>query len=133
MTSEFCSENTISPNQHEWVHSSRSGRTWCGECGEPFAGPVEIRDGAQLRAIARSIGVRPDWHEPDEQEIAARVFGKSFDNAGKWPIDPDAGEYSACHRDSEGLEMYVELYKDGVPVAQVNLATLFAMACGSVD
>lgn len=41
----------------------------------------------QFITFARTIGVRPDWHEPDEQGITARVEGTagSFDNAGMWP------------------------------------------------
>ena len=37
---------------------------------------------AQIARLAQRLGVRPDWHEPDEQEVTARVFGVLFDNAG---------------------------------------------------
>lgn len=81
----------------------------------------------QLQRLAAKLGVRPNWHEPDEQEVTARVFGVSFDNAGFWGEGHGAnGRISAA--DAE--EMWVRLYQDGTPVADVNLATLFAIACG---
>jgi hypothetical protein len=74
-----------------------------------------------LAQVARMLGVRMDWHEPDEQEVTARVYGDTFDNAGFWPAtDP--------HR--TGTEQYVVLYQDSEPVAAVNLATLLAWATG---
>lgn len=64
-----------------------------------------------------------DWHEPDEQDISARVEGVSFDNAGFWPanelsrpINPDI------------VELHVIITHLGVDVAAVNLATLFSWA-----
>jgi hypothetical protein len=86
-----------------------------------------IHTQAELQAIARELGVRADWHEPDEQEVTAEVQGHSFDNAGFW------GEETLTRHgyDWPGLEMYVTLYQDGKPVAEVSLATLFAMAAGT--
>jgi hypothetical protein len=74
----------------------------------------------QLRDLAVELGVRPDWHEPDEQEVGAEVYGESFDNAGFWGAERLVS--------GPGMEMWVRLYKDGQPVADVNLATLFAWA-----
>ncbi len=74
---------------------------------------------AQLRELAAELGVRPDWHEPDEQEVGAEVYGECFDNAGFWGDDLLS---------LGGYEMWVRLYKDSQPVADVNLATLFAWA-----
>ena len=80
-----------------------------------------------LVELAARLGVRPDWHEPDEQGITALVSGHSFDNAGFWGTEtgglpPTAEEMSVvlCQVTNSGL----------VPVAEVNLATLFAWACG---
>lgn len=133
--SEFCPENTMSPNEHTWTHSKRTGRRWCRECGEAAPQPVRVHTIAELKVVAAKLGVRPDWHEPEEQEVTAKVYGQSFDNAGTWPMDLDrAGDrFAATAPESEALEMYVELHKDGLPVAIVNLATLFAMACGTVQ
>jgi hypothetical protein len=86
------------------------------------AGMRRIRTRDELVRLARGLKVRPDWHEPDEQGVTAQVSGASFDNAGFW----GAGATIA----PEALEMWVTLYKDGRPVAEVNLATLFAWACG---
>jgi hypothetical protein len=84
-----------------------------------------------LVALANKLGVLPDWHEPDNQEVTAEVRGKSFDNAGFWGIKHEV-DFLARHgaRGSEAVEMYVVLYQDGEPVAEVNLATLFAFATG---
>jgi hypothetical protein len=86
---------------------------------------MQISTQAQLQALARELGVRPDWHEPDEQEVTARVWGQNFDNAGFWGSGRDWDMPADC------IEMWVTLYRDGEPVAEVNLATLFAFACGT--
>lgn len=39
-------------------------------------------EGRALLNFANHTGVRPDWHEPDEQEVTAKIVGESFDNAG---------------------------------------------------
>lgn len=102
---------------------TRYGRTFCPTCGEQGVPPVRIDNRDELIAVADILGVRPDWHEPDEQDVIAVVYGESFDNAGTWPLNDHNSEY---------CEIYVDLFKNGVLVAQVNLATLFAMACGTV-
>jgi hypothetical protein len=79
-----------------------------------------IQKRQQLTDLARTLGVRPDWHEPDEQNVDVKVHGKRFDNAGFW------GTAAGWHP----AERYVVIYQGGVPVAEVNLATLFAFACG---
>jgi hypothetical protein len=71
-----------------------------------------VRDPGALAEVAAELGVRSDWHEPDEQEVHAHVTGASFDNTGH-----------------ATLEMMVILYQEGRAVAQVNLALLLAWAC----
>lgn len=93
----------------------------------------KITTRAELVELARELGVRPDWHEPDEQDLLATVAGTSFDNAGFWPTEECA--FAA----PETVEMHVTLWrgelvdgrwkKDQV-LATVNLATLFAWATG---
>jgi len=89
---------------------------------------------ADLQKLQAELGLRKDWHEPDEQGVSAKVEGKIFDNAGFW------GEYFKKEQArqkpsvfSNLSEQYVTIYKDKKPVAEVNLATLFAMACGTVE
>jgi len=77
-----------------------------------------INTRAQLVALAQELGVRPDWHEPDEQQVTATAHGVSFDNAGFW------GEARSRYMSHE--EQHVVLYKEGRAVATVNLATLVA-------
>lgn len=89
----------------------------------------------ELVALARGLGVRPDWHEPDEQGVSARVFGQGFDNAmppGLWMGNIEQGQ-------EPHAEQYVVLYEQAAEefeptaVAAINLATLFAWATGYQD
>ena len=113
------------PTSHEHV-STR----FCPDCGarvEPEILRITTRD--QLRALRNELGVG-DWHEPDQVDVHAVVFGRDFDNAGKWPYDRNRpGDPVVGSLDSEALEIYVELRHNGFPVAHVNLATLFHWAC----
>ena len=93
----------------------------------------KITTRAELLELKRELGVRTDWHEPDEQEITATVTGHNFDNAGFWPSE------EIPSMPAETQEMYVTLHRSEnrqgiiVPVeaiAAVNLATLFAWATG---
>ena len=45
--------------------------------------PILIDNRDDLVFFASEIGMRLDWHEPDEQDLTALVFGQSFDNAGR--------------------------------------------------
>lgn len=91
---------------------------------------------SQLAEFARATGVRSDWHEPDEQDLTARVEGVSFDNAGFWP------SMSASDDASPGLELHVIFSETEIDVngervatrdlAAVNLATLCAWATGTL-
>lgn len=76
-----------------------------------------------LVALAKKLGVRGDWHEPDEQEVTVTVEGQSFDNAGFWPTGDRP-------MPPEIVEHHVTIIKEDKPVAVVNLATLFAWATG---
>lgn len=82
-----------------------------------------IQTKADLTQLAHDLGVRPDWHEPDEQDVTATAHGVNFDNAGFWGTD------STFSGDSE---QYVTLYQKGEAVAEINLATLFAWASGTL-
>ena len=81
-----------------------------------------ITEKSELVALARELGVRPDWHEPDEQDVTVTTHGRSFDNAGFWPAR-DGLLASASF-----LERHVVIKQDGKAVAAVNLATLLAWA-----
>lgn len=97
-----------------------------------------ITERDQFVEFARKHGLRMNWHEPDEQDITARVAGVAFDNAGFWP---------AQHGNStESVELHVIFAKQpwsdeecpcgdvhrlaGEDLAAVNLATLCAWATG---
>lgn len=94
--------------------------------GEPMLKAIHYR--CDLIELAKELSVRPDWHEPDEQGVTARVRGNVFDNAGFWP--------ERCAREdkngmTQSMEMYVLILKDLKPVAAVNLATLLSWACST--
>lgn len=80
--------------------------------------PRLIINPSDLLELAKELRVRPDWHEPDEQGVTARVAGEVFDNAGFWG-DGHSGVDE---------ELHVNIYKGNHVVAQVNLATLCAWA-----
>lgn len=69
----------------------------------------------ELMNVKKTLGVNDNWHEPDEQNVTVSIKGKTFDNA------------------SVDGEIIVTLYKDKKPVADMNLATLFAYATGYKD
>jgi hypothetical protein len=84
-----------------------------------------IQQRHQLIQLADDLGVRPDWHEPDEQEVSALCVGDDFDNAGFWP----AGRgFRGPSGKGETTEKHVIIWKGGQAVAAVNLASLLAWA-----
>lgn len=91
----------------------------------------EIETKAEFAEFAREIGVRSNWHEPDEQDITARVEGTSFDNAGFWPRLDLVGTSTESIRE---LHVIFSRNPDGEPpedLAVVNLATLCSWAVWS--
>ena len=106
-----------------------------------------INTRAELQALAKELGVRDDWHEPDNQGVTVFGFGLNFDNAGFWGLQHLATretEARTCLHDAGGntgewtmddvdrfVETFVVIYQHGNAVAEVNLATLFAFACGT--
>lgn len=86
--------------------------------------PISINSREALIEVAQQLGLAgTDWHEPDNQEIDAKVTGDGFDNAGFY--NPYVREL-----DESYAEIGVTLFKDGVPVAVISLASLFALATG---
>jgi len=98
---------------------------------------VRIIEKEQFEALALELGMRDDWHEPDEQEITVEVRGNNFDNAGFWPETHAAGQTKIAKTFTAGgqeeifpqvIEMFVVIKQDKQPVAIVNLASLCAWA-----
>ena len=86
----------------------------------------------ELKALAAELGVRPDWHEPDQSGVSALVSGHMLDNAGFW------GEGGTGTVPSWAQELWVTITvkTEGVEpygVAEVNLAMLLAWSCGYED
>lgn len=72
-----------------------------------------------LAALAQTLRVRPDWHEPDEQEVDVRIRGNHLDNAMGSTMR-DIGD------DNEAGEYNIVITREGRDVAVVNLATLLS-------
>ncbi len=77
----------------------------------------------ELRELAKTLGVRYDWHEPDEQDVDVRlvacIAGKSlsFDNAHG---DESEHQILLTHHDAR---------IDPVVTYALNVANLLAWAC----
>ena len=88
-------------------------------------GMKRINNAKELNELAKELGVRPDWHEPDEQEVNARIIGSHLDNA--MGADPDADDDpDGSVRTRHWGEYNVVITKKGKDVAVVNLAELLA-------
>lgn len=73
-----------------------------------------IRTRQEMMDLRTKLGVRMDWHEPDEQDVMCRVTAGKFDNAGF-----DDEKHVVL---TQGAETY-----------RINLATLLAWAAGDVS
>lgn len=85
-------------------------------------------DGRLLSEFAQEHGLRPDWHEPDNSGVGARVIGTHLDNA----FGAMAGrQVSFDGHDFSEFNVILTVEDDeGVPqdAAVVNLASLLAIA-----
>lgn len=84
-----------------------------------------IESPEDLANLAGDLGVRSDWHEPDEQEVGAWIRGRHLDNAMGSTMR-DIGE------DNSSGEYNIVITKAGQPVAVVNLATLLGWGASIV-
>jgi len=66
---------------------------------------------SKLRLFTKEC--RDDMHEPDEQDVSAKVVGKYLDNAGG-----ESGEFNEIN----------VILKKGKEIFKINLATLIAIA-----
>jgi hypothetical protein len=82
---------------------------------------VGIQTFGDMARLAHDLRVRPDWHEPDEQGVDARIIGHSLDNAMGSTVR-EIGE------NNEAGEFNVIITREGVDVAVINLANLLAWA-----
>ncbi|MFD6636740.1 hypothetical protein ACFWDN_13060 [Micromonospora chalcea] len=80
--------------------------------------PRRITTQDELAKLADELGVRLDWHEPDEKGVTARLEGYNLDNAGSWPKEDGR----------PAVEMCVIIKKGEDEVAAVNIATLLGWA-----
>jgi hypothetical protein len=74
----------------------------------------------ELQNFAAVHGLRPDWHEPDEQGVTAWTYGAVLDNAMGAGWVPDDSSIDG--------EINVILIVNGVKEAVINLAELLAWA-----
>jgi len=77
------------------------------------------------RLLEITAGCRPDMHEPDEQDVTARVLGFTLDNAMGNRIDENA----LIQGWQELVVILTRTYGNGVTSYEaINLATLVALA-----
>jgi len=83
---------------------------------------IRIQTPGQLADVAAELKVRVDWHEPDEQEVNARIIGNHLDNAmgSRFETIPDDDPSNPAG------ELNVIITRDGEDYAVVNLATLLS-------
>ena len=67
-----------------------------------------------------TIECREDMHEPDEQEVSARVIGTVLDNA--------FGDSIRTHAIEQGYQEIVVILNKGMESMKINLADLIALA-----
>lgn len=87
----------------------------------------KINSRRELVLLAQELGVRPDWHEPDEQDVTAHIIGPAlaFDNAQGAGGHHELNVVLCCREVDE-----MGYTRRGPDIAVVNLATLFAWATG---
>lgn len=91
----------------------------------------------ELTTLAWELGVRSDWHEPDEQDVDARIIGNHLDNA--MGSSAEACIVHTASGDHDHTEYNVILTRGGedddsrTDVAVINLATLLAWASDSAS
>ena len=84
----------------------------------------QINTPEDLKVFAKEHGLRPDWHEPDEQGINAYVYGDDLDNAFGAGYVSEVEGYDG--------ELNVVFTKNGERIAVVNLANVLAWATRAV-
>lgn len=88
----------------------------------------QINSARALEDFRQEYGLRPDWHEPDEQGITAYALGNHLDNAMGPTVEHGHGELQiVLAREAEGMDTSFER-STFLPVAVVNLATLLSWA-----
>jgi len=75
--------------------------------------------------LKKSLGVRDDWHEPDEQGVTVNMIMGSKSHC----CFQDGFDNAFCNE----REHHIIIMKNSKPVASVNLALLCAWASGLKD
>jgi len=81
-----------------------------------------IRTKKELQELQKELGARPDWHEPDEQNLKIDFSGNDFDNAGFPTISHRIFGWVDC-------EYHLIIFQNEFPVAAINIASLLGWAC----
>lgn len=94
-----------------------------------MADPVKrIETQTELQEVACQLEIGPNCLEDlAAAGLSATVHGTLFRDVGIWGAPYMVGRLEPTRGD-----MWVILHQDGKPVAEVNLATLFAFACGTL-
>lgn len=86
---------------------------------------VRLETKEQLMKLAEYLGQKSNWNKPMDDSVNCLVTGTIFGDQGHWGT---VNSMWNCN-DPSKLEKYCTLYRDGLMIAEVNLANLFNMAC----
>jgi len=83
-----------------------------------------------LIALRDSIGVRPDWHEPDESEVSVSIVSPKYVGNSTYKLtETKAKGFDNAYGDK--TEAHIVIYKDGKVAGKLNLCYLLSLACGN--
>lgn len=85
---------------------------------------IAIEDAKDLVTFAVEHNLSHDWHEPDNNDVGARIIGDHLDNAFGSTVAKEQHVFG---------EFNVVLTKEGTDVAVVNLATLLSWGAKSAN
>jgi len=93
---------------------------------------IEPKEG--LASLRDSLGLRKDWHEPDESEVSVSLVNPSYrwDLKTKTESPMELREIPVSQFDNAcggKYEAHLLIRKEGKAVARINLADLLALAC----
>jgi len=110
-------------HKQEELTSADYDRVWAKD-EIPF---IDSAEG--LASLADTLGLRSDWHEPDESDVTATLVNPTYKGGNLFNLR----ETKIRHLDNaytDRTEAYLAIYKDGEVKARINIATLLALASG---
>jgi hypothetical protein len=89
-----------------------------------------INSQSALIALRDSMGVRTDWHEPDEQEVSVSIVSTKYVGNSTYNLtETKVRNFDNAYGDK--TEAHIVIYKNGCVAGKLNLAYLLSLACGN--